>query len=591
MSGHNPTENLGADIIKDSINIVKDLGGDAIPFAIFVGIAGIFFKSGIDSGSSTFVQSLLGTSPNLPAVGLKNPNNWCYMNSTLQALSSCTLFVQYIKDATKRHTDAVSSPSYPYLKVDDDEGIDDKAYLAKSLCKILKDLNNPKKYASQGTTAKKLVEEIGKVKPEFQTDAQQDAHEFLGLLIDLFQLDTELLKQPSGKNSGGMRVDFKMELPKKVPMIHFQENFQHACQFQEKAKIFQQHPLHMPIIGKDETPLHGKIASSLICRKCSYRKKPTITPSICLSLSLLQSNGEIRDCSFGTKRGSIALEDCLEGHFKEEIADDVDCDGCALCYKLLCQDEDEEDRNETQLRKLERRNLIQEQRVKQLNIHITNYTYTNNSSTDNDTTTATLTTAPNSDSSLNAWHEILNQKHDQPKYFEYCRKVKEDRLARQKQPGGYSKKFKQQHTKQLSIAKLPPILCIHLQRKHYDQYGRKKLTEHVEFKEEWELQHQLYRLQSVVEHHGSFFGGHYTMYRRNEYPIRKKKKDGEEKEEEKEEKEEKIEWSRISDSYCSAANWEDVASCKAYMLFYQQIEVEENQKFNVDKNNNDNALI
>ena len=43
------------------------------------------------------------------------------MNSTLQALSSCTLFVQYIKDATKRHTDAVSSPSYPYLKVDDDD--------------------------------------------------------------------------------------------------------------------------------------------------------------------------------------------------------------------------------------------------------------------------------------------------------------------------------------------------------------------------------------------------------------------------------------------------------------------------------------
>jgi ubiquitin C-terminal hydrolase len=58
-----------------------------------------------------------------------------------------------------------------------------------------------------------------------------------------------------------------------------------------------------------------------------------------------------------------------------------------------------------------------------------------------------------------------------------------------------------------------------------------------------------YRLQSVIEHRGNAFGGHYVSYRRDHTGS----------------------WFCISDSLVTPVSWRQVQTCQAYMLFYEAI--------------------
>jgi hypothetical protein len=131
----------------------------------------------------------------------------------------------------------------------------------------------------------------------------------------------------------------------------------------------------------------------------------------------------------------------------------------------------------------------------------------------------------------------------------------------------------------------PEVLCVHIQRRHYDSSLRRitKVTRHVRFGERLDLGPYCaygeasfeeeeeedrwivsmattprsdrragrtipYELMSVIEHDGDAFGGHYQTYRRVD-PKRR-------------------EWVLVSDESVAPRTWNEVRRCQAYMLFY-----------------------
>ncbi|XWS10791.1 hypothetical protein CRYUN_Cryun38cG0027900 [Craigia yunnanensis] len=118
--------------------------------------------------------------------------------------------------------------------------------------------------------------------------------------------------------------------------------------------------------------------------------------------------------------------------------------------------------------------------------------------------------------------------------------------------------------KQLSIARCPKILCIHLQRASINVFGEQiklqvSLTGKLPPSET-----KLYRLVSVVEHFGRSGGGHYTVYR-----SMGAKSDEEDSDENSEPA--IIKWFCISDSQVYTVSEKDVLAAEASLLFYERI--------------------
>ena len=125
------------------------------------------------------------------------------------------------------------------------------------------------------------------------------------------------------------------------------------------------------------------------------------------------------------------------------------------------------------------------------------------------------------------------------------------------------------------------LLCLHLNR----LYGDRKLTTRVQFplvlnlsmftaqQQDYALYprgdgaadsavspaspHCVYRLCSVVCHHGGSGSGHYTCYRRHD---RYKGEDG---------GGEQV-WVHVSDDAVRRVGWDEVEACEAYMIYYER---------------------
>ncbi|KAL7464512.1 hypothetical protein ACHAXS_004846 [Conticribra weissflogii] len=143
----------------------------------------------------------------------------------------------------------------------------------------------------------------------------------------------------------------------------------------------------------------------------------------------------------------------------------------------------------------------------------------------------------------------------------------------------------------------PTVLCIHLQRRHYDMAcGRMvKVMKHVDFPEILDVSSYCafttnsfgqsnmngstynvsrnnknlsstkdkisYKLMSVIEHKGNAFGGHYQTYRRTRIEDSSGGEGGLSP----------TEWALVSDESVTLRTWADVSMCQAYMLFYVAI--------------------
>ena len=133
----------------------------------------------------------------------------------------------------------------------------------------------------------------------------------------------------------------------------------------------------------------------------------------------------------------------------------------------------------------------------------------------------------------------------------------------------------------LFLTRCPSILCCHVQRRYFDPFTNRmeKCAQFVEFPQILDLapycaygprastpwaagslkqkhfdvsgrsdgDKMPYRLQSIIEHRGNAFGGHYVSYRRDDSG----------------------QWFRISDNIVTPIPWIEVRTCQAYMLFYE----------------------
>ncbi|XP_068146799.1 LOW QUALITY PROTEIN: ubiquitin carboxyl-terminal hydrolase 20 [Drosophila tropicalis] len=110
------------------------------------------------------------------------------------------------------------------------------------------------------------------------------------------------------------------------------------------------------------------------------------------------------------------------------------------------------------------------------------------------------------------------------------------------------------------VLNLPEVLCIHLKRFRHDLSYSSKISSHVFFPLEGFDMHPYvdkncqsqvysYNLSSVICHHGTVGGGHYTCYARNTLNGR---------------------WYEFDDQFVNEVSSDVVQNCQAYVLFYQK---------------------
>ncbi|KAH8415967.1 hypothetical protein KR222_005425, partial [Zaprionus bogoriensis] len=110
------------------------------------------------------------------------------------------------------------------------------------------------------------------------------------------------------------------------------------------------------------------------------------------------------------------------------------------------------------------------------------------------------------------------------------------------------------------VLNLPEVLCIHLKRFRHDLSYSSKISSHVYFPlEGFDMRPYLhkdckslvptYNLCSVICHHGTVGGGHYTCYARNTLNGR---------------------WYEFDDQFVTEVTPDVVQNCQAYVLFYQK---------------------
>jgi ubiquitin C-terminal hydrolase len=149
--------------------------------------------------------------------------------------------------------------------------------------------------------------------------------------------------------------------------------------------------------------------------------------------------------------------------------------------------------------------------------------------------------------------------------------------------------MKVDHEKKLMVTRLPPVLCFHVKRLHYNELSKMvKCSQHIIFSEYinvknlcGDVQHRCYqngentllenekeciipsipyRLISVIEHRGNAFSGHYVTYRRAADQSLESVLPGT-----------SSNWVYTSDEAISNVSWNVVKNCNAYMLIYEAV--------------------
>lgn len=179
-------------------------------------------KSSIDKPC---VLNLGRHGPTVPRRGIVNLGNTCYMNSVLQVLNSTPLSRYFLTDDYMNHLVSTGGAS---------------TRLINSFCSTLRELNwTDCRYSVSASSLKKAV---GEYAPAFDNFQQQDANEFLRVLLDGLHIalngngDNNIVF-PEINNSVGTDE----ELSRKYWAQYYQKNASvivDSCAFQERSMIF-----------------------------------------------------------------------------------------------------------------------------------------------------------------------------------------------------------------------------------------------------------------------------------------------------------------------------------------------------------------
>mmetsp|Transcript_21743 Transcript_21743/g.51042 ORF Transcript_21743/g.51042 Transcript_21743/m.51042 type:complete len:758 (+) Transcript_21743:158-2431(+) len=312
-------------------------------------------------------------------------------------------------------------------------------------------------------------------------------------------------------------------------------------------------------------PLCGWMGSTLQCRTCQYVRPIRNVPFVDLSITPTDVGNPYFMAKNNTHSRPCQVEECLSNFTKVERVESVECPMCTKqAHVAKAQDEVDfwqftlDDATSLQKRKSKQKpgeSSELESIKEELDRHL---------------------------QTLEKWQQIDCDDDSCAKDMAALLSLEDNGKAEPKIM------LRQDSNKCLFLTRLPPVLCLHVQRRFYDpQSGRlSKTNQPVLFQEylnlapfcaysfkprgsestsdiSWaagkytpEQQQQgaasqsqrqiFYRLTAVLEHRGGPDSGHYVCYRRSPHG-----------------------WCYISDQEVRRVSWQTVQQCQAYMLFYE----------------------
>jgi ubiquitin C-terminal hydrolase len=399
------------------------------------------------------------------------------------------------------------------------------------------------------------------------TTEQQDAHEFLSALMDV--LSTE--ERNAGQSKIKVQLTYRQDLMHSHTLgdavdehiLKSQSEFltnHHAknqeIELEEEKKLDKKmHTYHKtrstspnredgsPSNQKHHNPFDGWLGSTIKCATCFHIRPIRSSPFICLSLPIASVRSEYLEDFLASEYG---------GFSSVETVSDVQCVACAIKDKLT-ELEEEALLLSGAIYSVKRRNgkkdlagLENELSCKNRHVAILKGLDADN---DDEIKHHNEEDIPFSLAGIVGLPKIIPMRGDAHKAT--------------------------------LILRPPKVLCMHVQRRHFDITSQQmiKISRRVYFPDILDLskycaydvnashsveKHDMpktaadvpklpYRLMSVVEHKGSAFGGHYQTYRRATSKRQNK------------------EWVLVSDECLLPKSWEEVRRCEAYMLFYEEM--------------------